>query len=110
MTDTLTPDEDYRATAHRAAGHQVIYAELDCGTCGHIKVPIPADITDATIPIEHPGPCSQVVQWPNPNAVVVPDLDPMTDDVVWDADLQRHVPRLHVSVGESGNGKDSAAT
>jgi hypothetical protein len=104
------PDEDFRATAHRSAGHEVMWAEGDCGACGHWRVPIPADNTDPFVTIEHPSPCSRVEQWTNPNAVIVPDLDPTTDDVVWDADLGKHVPRLHVSVGESGRGKDSAVS
>jgi hypothetical protein len=85
-----------------------IVETLDPTTKALVRVTVPKTCTDKAVRIEHGGPDRIIENLENPHASEDADLDPETDDVIWDAEAKHWVRRVHV--GEVGGGAEAAAS
>lgn len=114
MTDTAVTDDRNGAPEGVVHSHADRYNEDDFaivehvypGTMDPVRFTVPATCTDQLITIEHGGPGRLIERVPNPFATEDDELDPDTDDVVWDPTAKTWVRR--VVAGEAGGSAEAA--
>lgn len=114
MTDTAVTDDRNGAPEGVVHSHADRYNEDDFAIVeaqtpnglDTVRFTVPATCTDRTIRIEHGGPYRDIDNVPNPFATEDDELDPDTDDVIWDPTAKTWVRR--VVAGEAGGSAEAA--
>lgn len=114
MTDTATVEDDRNGApegvvhSHADRYNEDDFAIVRASQSGDftdaVMFTVPAANTDRTLRIEYGGPDRVIEVIPNPFATEDDELDPETDDVIWD-DQARHWVRRVVD-GEAGGSVD----
>lgn len=114
MTDTATVTDDRNGApegvvhSHAEAFNEDDFAIVEAsGPDGTVRFTVPATNTDKTVRIEHGGPDRIIDNVPNPFAAEDTDLDPDTDDVIFDPATKSYIRR--VAAAEGGGGAEATA-